>query len=62
MGDRGVKRARFYALVHTAMPAVLVEVGFVTGQEDAPKLTDPATRTLMAQAIREWYPQLSSTL
>jgi N-acetylmuramoyl-L-alanine amidase len=51
MRDRGVKRARFYVLVHTAMPAVLVEVGFVTGQEDAPRLSDPATRTLMAQAI-----------
>lgn len=51
MRDRGVKRARFYVLAHTAMPAVLVEVGFVTGQEDAPKLTDPATRTMMAQAI-----------
>jgi len=51
MRDRGVKRARFYVLVHTAMPAVLVEVGFVTGQEDAPRLSVPATRTLMAQAI-----------
>jgi len=51
MRDRGVKRARFYVLVHTAMPAVLVEVGFVNGQEDAPRLSDPATRTQMAQAI-----------
>lgn len=51
MRDRGVKRARFYVLVHTAMPAVLVEVGFVTGQEDAPRLSDPAMRTQMAQAI-----------
>jgi len=51
MRDRGVKRARFYVLVHTTMPAVLVEVGFVTGQEDAARLSDPATRTQMAQAI-----------
>ncbi|MEG4812406.1 N-acetylmuramoyl-L-alanine amidase, partial [Microcoleus sp. F8-D3] len=51
MRDRGVKRARFYVLVRTAMPAVLVEVGFVTGQEDALRLGDPATRTQMAQAI-----------
>ncbi len=51
MRDRGVKRARFYVLVRTAMPAVLVEVGFVTGQEDALRLSDPATRTQMAQAI-----------
>ena len=51
MRDRGVKRARFYVLVRTSMPAVLVEVGFVTGQEDALRLSDPATRTQMAQAI-----------
>ncbi len=51
MRDRGVKRARFYVLVRTKMPAVLVEVGFVTGQEDVLRLNDPATRTQMAQAI-----------
>jgi hypothetical protein len=48
-----------------AMPAVLVEVGFVPGQEDAPKLSDPATRTLMAQAIVQGildYLQLSDRL
>lgn len=53
MRDRGVKQARFYVLVHTAMPAVLVEVGFVTGQEDVLRLSDPATRTQMAQAIAQ---------
>lgn len=51
MRDRGVKRARFYVLVRTVMPAVLVEVGFVTGQEDALRLSDSATRSQMAQAI-----------
>lgn len=49
--NRGVREARFYVLRHTQMPAVLVEVGFVTGAEDAPKLADPAYRSLMAQAI-----------
>ena len=53
MRDRGVKRTRFYVLVHTTMPAVLVEVGFVTGQKDATRLNDPATRTQMAQAIAQ---------
>jgi N-acetylmuramoyl-L-alanine amidase len=51
MRDRGVKRTRFYILVRTEMLAVLVEVDFVIGREDAPRLTDPATRTLMAEAI-----------
>ena len=49
--DRGVRKARFYVLRKTSMPAVLVEVGFVTGSEDAAKLSSPAYRTQMAQAI-----------
>lgn len=49
--NRGVREARFYVLRHTQMPAVLVEVGFVTGAQDAAKLADPAYRSLMAEAI-----------
>ncbi len=49
--DRGVRQARFYVLRHTSMPAVLVETGFVTGAEDAPKLADPTYRSQMAAAI-----------
>lgn len=51
MRDRGVKQARFYVLRQTSMPAALVEVGFVTGAQDAPRLADPAWRETMAQAI-----------
>ncbi|MBF2077186.1 MAG: N-acetylmuramoyl-L-alanine amidase [Synechococcales cyanobacterium T60_A2020_003] len=51
MRDRGIKTARFYVIVNTSMPAVLVELGFVTGSEDAPLLSDPAVRSLMAEAI-----------
>ncbi len=51
MRDRGVKQARFYVLRQTTMPAALVEVGFVTGAQDYPKLADPAWRETMAQAI-----------
>ncbi|MDB9314705.1 N-acetylmuramoyl-L-alanine amidase [Spirulina sp. CS-785/01] len=51
MNNRGVKRARFYVLRNTAMPAVLVEVGFVTGQRDAARLASPAFRSQMAEAI-----------
>ncbi|MBV5260381.1 N-acetylmuramoyl-L-alanine amidase [Synechococcus moorigangaii CMS01] len=49
--DRGVKTARFYVLRNTSMPSALVETGFVTGREDAPRLNDPAFRSQMAQAI-----------
>ncbi|MEO0408536.1 MAG: N-acetylmuramoyl-L-alanine amidase [Cyanobacteria bacterium P01_A01_bin.135] len=49
--DRGVRRARFYVLVNTSMPAILVEVGFVTGAQDAPRLATSAYQTQLAQAI-----------
>lgn len=51
MRDRGAKSARFYVIRNTTMPAALVEVGFVTGAEDAPRLRDPQFRSLMARAI-----------
>ncbi|HEY9851180.1 MAG TPA: N-acetylmuramoyl-L-alanine amidase [Leptolyngbyaceae cyanobacterium] len=49
--DRRVRQARFYVLRHNPMPAVLVEVGFVTGAEDAPRLATPAYQNQMAEAI-----------
>jgi N-acetylmuramoyl-L-alanine amidase len=51
IGDRGVRRARFFVLRNNPMPAVLVEVGFVTGASDASKLSDPSFRSQMADAI-----------
>lgn len=51
MRDRGVKQARFFVLRHTAMPATLLEIGFVTGEQDVPRLRDQAWRERMAQAI-----------
>ncbi|NJL37828.1 MAG: N-acetylmuramoyl-L-alanine amidase [Leptolyngbyaceae cyanobacterium RM2_2_4] len=49
--DRGVRQARFYVIRNTSMPAVLVETGFVTGRDDAPRLADPAYRSQLAGAI-----------
>lgn len=49
--DRGVRRARFYVLRNSKMPSTLVEVGFVTGNEDSAKLQDPVYLRQMAQAI-----------
>ncbi len=51
VGDRGVRRARFYVLRNTSMPSVLVEVGFLTGRDDFVKLSNPTYRSQMAQAI-----------
>lgn len=49
--DRGVRTARFYVLRNTDMPAVLLELGFVTGEYDAERLSDPEYREILAQAI-----------
>ncbi|MFM7580816.1 MAG: N-acetylmuramoyl-L-alanine amidase, partial [Microcystaceae cyanobacterium] len=45
------RRARFYVLRHSRMPSTLVEVGFVTGYDDADKLINPSYQQQMAQAI-----------
>ena len=49
--DRGVRQARFYVLRKTSMPAVLVEVGFITGRHDAARLASPAYRNQVSAAI-----------
>lgn len=49
--NRGIRRARFYVLRHSTMPAVLVEVGFLTGEIDASRLKDPNHRRRMAEQI-----------
>jgi N-acetylmuramoyl-L-alanine amidase len=49
--DRKVRRARFYVLRASRMPASLVEVGFVTGYRDSAKLRNPNFRQQMAEAI-----------
>ena len=51
INDRRVRRARFYVLRKTEMPAVLVEVGFLTGNQDAANLTRSSYRRQMAEAI-----------
>ena len=49
--DRGVKQGRFYVLKNTKMPAVLVEVGFLTGRLDAKRLEKNTHRKRLAYAI-----------
>ena len=49
--DRGARPGRFYVIRRTTMPSVLAEMGFVTGQIDAPRLADPNFRRRLAQAV-----------
>ena len=49
--DRGYKRGRYYVIKNTDMPAVLVEIGFLTGKVDARRLEKEIHRERLAYAI-----------
>ena len=49
--DRGVKTANFHVLRETKMPAILVECGFMTNQEEAALLKTDTYRRKCAAAI-----------
>ncbi len=49
--DRGVKAANFYVIKHSAMPASLIELGFVTNPGEEAKLADDAYQETLAEAI-----------
>ncbi|MCG6133243.1 MAG: N-acetylmuramoyl-L-alanine amidase [Nostoc sp. LLA-1] len=49
--DRKVRQARFFVLRRSSMPSILVEVGFMTGQEDNPRLGTQDYQNRMAEAI-----------
>jgi N-acetylmuramoyl-L-alanine amidase len=49
--NRGVKQAGFYVLGGAAMPAVLIEVGFVTNPREEKRLRDTKYRDEIARAI-----------
>ena len=68
--SRGVKQAGFYVLGGAAMPAILIEIGFVTNRKEERKLRDPRYRDDIARAIaaglaeykRAWDQRLRQTL
>jgi N-acetylmuramoyl-L-alanine amidase len=49
--NRGVKQAGFYVLGGAAMPAVLIEIGFVTNPREEKRLRDGKYRDEIARAI-----------
>ena len=49
--SRGVKQAPFRVLMGATMPAVLVEIGFITNPEEEERLKQSAYRERIAQAI-----------
>lgn len=49
--SRGVKQAPFKVLMGATMPAVLVEIGFITNSDEEARLKDASYREKIAQAI-----------
>jgi N-acetylmuramoyl-L-alanine amidase len=63
--ERGVKQAPFIVLRGAAMPAVLVEVAFISNPREEAKLKDPAFRAKVADAVtrgvRAYFGQVNGT-
>ena len=51
--DRGLKRARFVVLRNSAMPAALVECGFLSNPQDEQKLSTPSYRETVALGLAQ---------
>lgn len=59
--NRGVKQAPFRVLMGANMPAILIEVGFITNPDEEEKLRSPAYRESLAQAISQSIERFRTT-
>jgi len=64
--DRGVKQAGYYVISFTTMPSVLIELGFLTNQEEEDYLNKEEGREYMSSAIfrafRDYKGELDGTI
>ncbi len=51
IANRGLKKANFYVVKHTKMPAVLIEVAFMSNKQNVRLLADPEFRAKAAEGI-----------
>lgn len=51
MKNRGVKEEQYYVIRNTIIPAILVELGFLTNDEDRAKMTNDQYVELFAESI-----------
>lgn len=51
--DRGVRKARFYVINHTPVPAILAEVGFISSKEERDKLISSDYQHQIASAVAD---------
>ena len=59
--DRGLFKSKFYVINHTTMPAILVEIGFISNEEERQDLISEkrkqATAKAIAEGIKNYYKQ-----
>lgn len=51
--DRGIMKSRFYVINHTCVPAILVEIGFISNPAERAALVSEERKQQTAQAIAE---------
>ena len=51
--DRGLLKSKFYVINHTTVPAILVETGFISNEEERNELVTEARKQKTAKAIAE---------
>ena len=51
--DRGLFKSKFYVINHTKAPAVLLELGFISNEQERTSLTSEQRQTDSAQAIAD---------
>ncbi len=61
LGNRGVKKAMFSVLSGASMPAVLIELGFMSNAEDLKRLNDPKSLKTIAEGITNGIDAFIST-
>lgn len=61
MKSRGVKSAGFYVIKRNTVPAVLIELGFLSGSSDYGKLTNPSFQANSAQVIYDTINEIFNT-
>lgn len=51
--NRGLLKSRFYVINHTTVPAILVEIGFISNPEEKYEMTTPQRKQATAEGIAE---------
>ena len=51
--NRGLLKSRFYVINHTTVPAILVEIGFISNAAERAELTTQQRKQATAEAIAD---------